>query len=68
MDLGPDVESGSYELCEYLHGRYVDGFKAEQNRGIPTIAMDALEDQVAQAVASVSTTSFNQAPHPLSYT
>eukprot|EP01048_Picozoa_sp_COSAG05_P004772 COSAG05_NODE_269_length_12494_cov_9.329326_4_plen_345_part_00 len=36
-DLGPDAESGSEELCRYLHGRYVDGFKANEQRGPQTV-------------------------------
>ena len=49
VDLGPDPGSGSADLCEFLHGRYVGGFKANEQRGVPTIASEAFERQVALA-------------------
>ena len=55
-DLGPDAESGSEELCHYLHGRYVDGFKANEQRGpetvhghTPVAPNEAFEAQLAEA-------------------
>ena len=55
-DLGPDAESGSEELCHYLHGRYVDGFKANEQRGpetvhghMPVAPNEAFEAQLAEA-------------------
>lgn len=56
IDLGPDEESGSLELCRYLHGRYKDGFKANEQRGLETVhghqpvpPCDAFEAQVEEA-------------------
>ena len=49
VDLGPDPESGSAALCEFLHARYAKGFKAMEQRGIATIATDAFVTQIALA-------------------
>eukprot|EP01047_Picozoa_sp_COSAG01_P035093 COSAG01_NODE_2667_length_7280_cov_384.625400_9_plen_85_part_00 len=34
VDLGPDPQSGSAKLCEYLHKRYARGTKALEQRGL----------------------------------
>ena len=49
VDLGPDPESGSEQLCEFLHGRYTDGIKATEQRGIKTIAVHSFESHVELA-------------------
>lgn len=47
LGAGPDAESGSLELCQYLHSRYKGGFKADVNRGGGTVhdqpALEPLE-------------------------
>ena len=56
IDLGPDEQSGSLDLCHYLHGRYKDGFKFNEQRGPDTVhghqplpPCDVFEAQVAEA-------------------
>eukprot|EP01051_Picozoa_sp_SAG22_P014552 SAG22_NODE_1783_length_3591_cov_1.767182_1_plen_271_part_00 len=53
IDLGPDAESGSLELCEYLHGRYVGGFKANEQRGEGTVHNHPARDPIEAFEAQV---------------
>ena len=57
LDFGPEAESGSFELSVYLSGRYLNGVKANVQRGPETVhghtardPREIFEAQVASAV------------------
>jgi 3',5'-cyclic AMP phosphodiesterase CpdA len=54
LDFGPEAESGSRELCEYLSERYKGGFKANMNRGPGTVHGHTARDPVEIFEAQVA--------------